>query len=322
MGRARWATPTIAATVLAVAIACALASAHPRNPFEVRLGVYLSPADSGVCAVHPPATIRRCTLAQADPRIEHLDGPGGRPKVPGHVVLYRLAPGKAGPHTTAVAVRFRALPGPRGPGGPVGPWQSLGLDGPKLQEFPVSVPFLPTDQIALDVVVRGDGQGEAAAPLADGGGDSSEGISEWTPPLAGSRRAPHFHSGAILAMNAVFERDDQTPPHLRYAYSRHQDFLRTGLVRVNFRSDTDARLQPECALLTHRVEWGLLYRYRHLRAGHWTPFVCEFDSSALRGARRAARLGGHPRVMIHPIAYDEAGNRGATPRIYVGVLRR
>jgi hypothetical protein len=314
------ATVAVVAAAAVIALACAGAAGRPANPFEVKLGVYLSRADTGVCVVRPPATVRRCTVAQADPRVERAFGPGGRPKVPGHVVLFRLTPGPPTPDTTAVEMRFRVLHGPLGPPGPTGPWQKLGLDGPRLQEFPVSVPFLPGDQIALDLVVHGDGRGEAAAPLAGGSeGSRSFGVSEWSPlPATGSTgRPPHVQEGAVLEMNAVFERDDRTPPHLRYSYDSHQDFLHTGRVRIEVRSDSDALLQPECGLLTREAEWALDYNFRHLKAGRWTGFICELESGALRAARIAERRGGHPRVMVHLIAYDKADNRGARPKIYV-----
>jgi hypothetical protein len=309
----------VCAVFLATVLACAGtgAQAAPRNPFAVDLGVYLGSSDTGVCAVQAPAKTRRCTLAQSTPRTERDFGFDSRPHVPGHVVLYRLRGGPATPDTTAVEVRFRALHGPLGPEGPVGPWQSFDLDGPRLQEFPVSVPFFPGDQIGVDVVVHGDGRGEAAAPLGESAGETSSGIAEWILPLRGAQHPPRVQHGTILSLNAVYERDDRTPPRLHWSYARHQDFIRTGLVSVRVRSDEAALLNPECTLHTREAVWGLEYVNRRLHPGVWTRFVCELRGGAARAAHTALVRGGHPRVGIRLVAYDRAGNKGTSPKLIV-----
>jgi hypothetical protein len=289
MGRITRASVLIVATVAVFAVACGSAAGQPRSPFQVNLGVSLSGSGDGVCAMQAPATVRRCTLVES----ERFENPEGHLKVPGHIVLYRLyLRGKsATANTTGVEVRFRVPSGPLGAGGRVGPWQHLELEGPRRQEFPVAVPFLPGDRIALDVIVDGDGLGEAAAPIA-------------------------------LGMSAVFERDDRVGPHLRVAYSPYQDFLRTGRVSVEVHSSSEGILNPECSLLSGQTQWGLLFNRRHLRPGGWVRFSCHFYGAPLRAARKKARRGGHPLVMVHLIAYDRAGNRGAEPKIYVRALRR
>lgn len=266
------------------AVACASATARPRSPFQVNLGVSLSGSGPGVCAVQAPDTARRCTLAE----VERFADPEEGPKVPGHIVLYRLylRSDAAMAHATAVQVRFRVLSGPHGRGGAVGPWESLDLEGPRRQEFPASVPFLPGDRIALDLIVDGDGTGEAAAPIA-------------------------------RAVSAVFERDDRVGPRLRVRYARRQDFLNTGRVEVEVHSDSAGTLNPECSLLSGEAQWGLLFDSRRLRPGGWVRFSCHFYGAPLRVARKKVRRGGHPLVMVHPVAYDRAGNRGATPKVYI-----
>lgn len=276
------------ATVLAVAVfavLCAAASASPRDPFQVNLGVHLSGSPGRICAMQAPTTARRCTLVESER--------SGSPAVPGHIVRYRLhlRRNAVTEHTTAVEVRLRVLSGPLGGGGAVGPWQSFELDGPRRQEFPVAVAFLPGDRIAVDVIVDGDGRGEAAAPIA-------------------------------LSMGAVFERDDRVGPRLRASYSSYQDFLRTGRVEVEVHSDSKGILNPECSLLSGEAQWGLLFNRRHLNPGGWIRFSCRFYGAPLRVARKKARRGGHPLVMVHLIAYDRAGNRGALPKIYVRPFRR
>lgn len=307
----------VLATSALAALPCAGAQATERNPFAVNLGVYLSNSDTGVCAVRPPLKTRHCILTQSTPRTERAFGFGGSPAVPGHVVLYRLRGGPATPHTTAVEVRFRALRGPLEPEGPTGPWQSFDLDGPRLQEFPVSVPFLPGDQIGVDVFVHGDGLGEAAAPLGQSASEAGAGIAEWNLPIAGARHLRLLHRGAILSLNAVYERDDKTPPRLRWSYSRHQDFFRTGLVSVRVRSNEAALLTPECTLHTREAVWGLEYANRHLHPGVWTNFTCEIRGAAMRAARTALVRGGHPRIGIRLVAYDRAGNKGTAPKLFV-----
>jgi hypothetical protein len=268
----------------ALAFACGTATAWPLDPFQVALNVRLSAPAAGLCSVRPPATIRRCTLVESER--------SRSPKVPGHIVLYRLHLRRdvAARHATAVAVRFRVLSGPHGGGGSVGSWRELDLGGPRRQEFPVAVPFLPGDRVAVDVAVHGDGSGQAVAPIAP-------------------------------SVSAVFERDDRVGPRLRVRYRHHQDFLRTGRVQVEVHSDSKGVLNPECSLLSGAAQWGLLFNRRHLNPGGWVRFSCRFYGAPLRAARKKVRRGGHPLVMIHLIAYDRAGNRGAAPKIYVRPLR-
>jgi hypothetical protein len=310
---------TVAAAVV-LGVVCAVALAQPQNKFQMNLGVYLSASNDGVCAVIPPATVRQCTLVQADRRAEHLYGSGERPTVPGHIVLYRLRRGRPNSHTTAIEARFHVIAGPLGPGGAVGPWEELPLEGPRTQEFPVAVPFLPSQRIGLDVVVHGDGLGEAAAPLAAVEEEGNSTIAEWTPLLSGAQRPPEVHRDSILSLNAVFERDDRVGPRLRVSYSPRQDFLRTGRVTVEVHSDSAGILNPECSLLSGEAQWGLLFNNRHLRPGGWVRFTCHFYGAPLRAALKKIRRGGHPLVMVHPIAYDRAGNRGAEPKIYIRPL--
>ena len=274
---------------VALAVVCATALGQPRNPFQVNLGVRLSASNDAVCPVIPPATIRRCTLVQTDRRAEKLYGSGEKATVPGQIVLYRLRRGRPTSHTTAIEVRFHALAGPSGPGGAVGPWQELGLEGQRTQEFPVAVPFLPSERIGVDVVVHGDGLGEAAAPIAAVEEEGSSAIAEWTPLLSGVPRAPEIHPDSILSLNAVFERDDKIGPRLRASYSPRQDFLRTGRVEVEVHSDSAGTLEPECSLLSGEAQWGLLFNRRHLRPAAGPASAA--TSTAPRYAPRRKRSG-------------------------------
>jgi hypothetical protein len=271
--------------VAVFAVACASASANPLNRFQVNLGVGLYGPASGSCAVQAPQVLKRCTLPDPERPVRYADD---YPTVPGHIVSFRLRLAKPTEHTTAVEVRFRVRPGPLGTGGRVGPWEELELEGPRLQEFLLAVPFGEGDRLAIDVVVHGDGVGEAASP--------------------------------IESMKAVFERDDKVGPHLRYSYAPYQDFLRTARVYVRVRSDSEAKLFPECSLLSGPAQWGLLFNDRILTPGRWITFACKVYSRPLAVARKKVRRGGHPLVMVHLIAYDRAGNRTAEPKIYVRPL--
>jgi hypothetical protein len=264
------------------ALACASAAASPLNRFQVNLGVGFYGPAAGSCAVQAPAVLKRCTLPSPDRRVEDADE---YPTVPGHIVSFRLRLGKPTENTTAVEVRLRVRPGPGGGGGRVGPWESLELEGPRLQEFPLAVPFGAGDRLAIDILVHGDGLGEAASPIA--------------------------------SMKAVYERDDKVAPRLRVRYSPYQDFLRSGRVTVEVHSDSPGVLNPECSLLSGEAQWGLLFNDRRLNPGGWVRFTCRFYGAPLRVARKKVRRGGHPLVMVHPIAYDAAGNRGALPKLYV-----
>src|ERR1700754_86364 len=188
-----------AALCLALSVAPGSALAKPHHQGRRTLGVLLGHSTIGVCAVQAPATTRRCTVTQTDRKLEYEFGYGRYPHVPGHIVRFRLTSGPLTAHTTSVKVRFRALGGGRGDGPAVSRWFQLPRDGRELHEFPVQVAFPPGSRIALDLLVRGDGEGEAAAPIADAEGN--------------------------LNLNAAFEKDDQTPPVLHYSYAKRQDFL-------------------------------------------------------------------------------------------------
>jgi hypothetical protein len=268
-----------------LALACGSAEAQPLNQFQVNLGVGFYGSAAGGCTVQAPGVLKRCTLPPPERRVAGADE---YPMVPGRIVSFRLRLRKPTEATTAVEVRLRVRPGRGGIGGRVGPWESLDLEGPGLQEFPLAVPFGAGDRLAIDVIVHGDGLGEAASP--------------------------------IVSMKAVYERDDKVGPHLRYSYDPHQDFLRTGRVHVRVRSDSEAKLFPECALLSGPAEWGLLYDDRLLPPGRWITFTCKVYAQPLAVAQKKVRRGGHPLVMVHLIAYDRAGNRTAEPKLYVRPL--
>jgi hypothetical protein len=278
MGRLKRAA-ALGVSVLAVfAIGSGTAQAKPRNPFQQNLGIGFYGLEDN-CELQAPRTVKRCTLPRGGARVERDDGSDKYPATPGHIVSFRVRLAKPTEGTTAVEVRFRAR------GGAHGPWESLDLEGPGLQEFPLAVPFLPGNQVALDVIVHGDGESEAASP--------------------------------IVSMNAVFERDDRTPPKLQYSYDPYQDFLHTARVYVKVRSDSEAMLFPECSLLSGPAQWGLLFNNRLLLPGRWITFACKVYSRPLAVARKKAGKGGHPIVMVHLIAYDRAGNKAAEPKIYV-----
>jgi hypothetical protein len=285
MGRMRRVAAVLVAVVTVLAVGGASASAAGRNPFQVNLGVGFYGSGAGTCTVQAPATLKRCTLPSPDRRAERADE---YPATTGHIVSLSLRLAKPTEGTTAVEVRFRARPGPLGGGSHVGPWESLDLEGPRLQEFPLSVRFDPGDQLAIDLIVHGDGSGEATSP--------------------------------IESMSATFEREDQVAPRLHYSYAPYQDFLRTGRVHVKVRSDSEAKLFPECSLLSGPAQWGLLFNDRILSPGRWINFACKVYSRPLAVARKKVRRGGHPLVMVHLIAYDVAGNKTAEPKIYIRPL--
>jgi hypothetical protein len=287
MGRTTRVTTVLVAIAAVLAVAAGSAGAQSLTHFQTFIGARLAGAGEPVCALQASRTERRCTLAEEERghRAEET------PTVPGRIVSFRLhlRRGPVAEGTTSVEVRLRVVPGPLGGAGAVGPWESLELEGTQQQEFPVSVPFDPGDRFALDLLVDGDGTSEAAAPIA-------------------------------LGMSAVFERDDKTGPRLRYTYAPDQNFLRTARVYVRVRSDTEAKLFPECSLLSGPAQWGLLFNDRLLHPGRWITFACKVYSRPLEVARKKVSRGGHPIVMVHLIAYDVAGNRTAEPKIYVRAL--
>jgi hypothetical protein len=279
------------ALCLALSVAAGTAAAKPHQPFQRALGVRLGHSVIGVCPVRAPATTRRCTVTQTDRKLEYELGYGRYPHVPGHIVRFRLTSGPLSQHTTSVMVRFRALGARHGDGPAVSKWFELPDGGRELREFPVHVAFPPGSRIALDLLVRGDGEGEAAAPIADAEGN--------------------------LNLNAVFEKDDQTPPVLHYSYAERQDFLHTRRIYVRVRGNERALLNPECVMTTHRVAWGLLFTQPHLRPGRPVVWVCELEGRVVRAGRKALRAGHHPRVAIRLVAYDRANNVTRTKTFYV-----
>ncbi|HTR74355.1 MAG TPA: hypothetical protein VMH33_03735 [Solirubrobacterales bacterium] len=304
----------VSATAALALPAAATARAH--DPFRRTIGSYLGGSNTGVCAVQAPATVRRCTLAQSNPKVERYAGYGRYPHVRGHIVRFRLTTGRPTPDTTSVRVRFHALAGPRGPGGPVSRWFALSLEGRRRHEFAVRVPFAPGSRIAVDVEVHGDGRGEAAAPIA-AAGKPVDGTYEWSPPLGPGAKPPLVIEGRSINLNAVFERDDQTPPILHYSYAKYQDFLRTRRVYVDVRSNEFVLFNPECSLLTREAQWGLVGAIPHLRPRRTHSYFCELEPPALRAGLKAARRGGNPRVFFRLVAYDRAGNVARTKAFYV-----
>lgn len=281
----------LAVLVVGLSIVSGAAAREPHQPFHRTLGVHLAGSVAGVCAVKAPATTRRCTV-QGERKIERVYGFGVYPHIPGHIVRFRLTSGRLSRHTESVKVRFRATGGGGGgASGQVSRWFDLPRGGRQLREFPVHVPFPPGSRIGLDVLVTGDGSGEASAPLAGAEG--------------------------VLNLNAVFEQDDQAPPVLHFTYSKRQDFLRTRRVFVHVRSNEAGLLNPECSMVTHRVDWGLLFNQPHLKPNRPALFVCELEGRVVRAGRAALRAGRHPQVAIRLVAYDRAQNVTRTKTFYV-----
>jgi hypothetical protein len=282
-----------AVLVVGLSVAGGAAARKPHQPFHRTIGVRFDRSVIGVCVVRAPATTHHCTV-HGDRTSELENGYGKYPHVPGHIVRFRLNSGRLSSHTTGVKVRFRALGG-RGGGARVSRWFDLPRGGPQLREFPVHVPFRPGSRIGLDLVVSGDGRGEASAPLRDAEG--------------------------FLNLNAVFEQDDQTPPVLRFTYSKHQDFLHTRRVYIHVRSNEFVLFNPECGLLAGHTEWGLLGAIPHLRAGRWSAYFCELEPPAVRSGSRALLAGGDPRVLFRLVAWDRAQNVARTKAFYVRPTR-
>lgn len=277
-----------AALCLALMVATGTAAAKPHHPFQRTLGVRFGHSVLGVCAVRAPATTRHCTV-HGNRRIE-LENYGKYPHIPGHIVRFRLNSARLSSHTTGVKVRFHALGG-RGGGALVSRWFDLRRGGPQLREFPVHVPFPPGSRIGLDLVVSGDGKGEASAPLKEAEG--------------------------FLNLNAVFEQDDQTPPVLHFTYAKRQDFLHTRRVYVHVRSNEFVLFNPECVLETGETAWGLVGAIPHLRPGRWNTYFCWLETPPVRSGSAALRRGGHPAVRFRLVAYDRAQNVTRTKSFYV-----
>jgi hypothetical protein len=312
---------------LALAICPAAASAGPHVPIRLRLGVYPLEGEAGVCVVRAPARVRRCTLTQADPRVEHYAGFRQFPQVPGHIVHFRVNPGTPSPDTTSVEVRLRLLGGPLGPGGPLGAWHKLDLHRRGAQVFAADLPFEPGDQVALDVLVHGDGLGEAAAPLGVLEEAPRWGVAEWSPFLAAVGRDPHVHAGAYLSLEAVDERDDQEAPHLHVTYARHQDFLRTRRVYVDVSSDEAATLETKGLVLLPAGGpydlWGYVYGPRpRLRPGIVRRISFEVSPDAVHAANLELRRGKSAYFVFRLRAFDRAGNERKTRRKRVLLPRR
>ncbi len=310
---------SFAALSLSALILVAGAGAERHNPFRRQIGSYLGGENTGVCPVVPPARKRICTVSEAEAHSEITFGHGRYPRIPGHIVGFRLHPGLATADTRSIRVRFRVLRGLLGAGGPASSWFELPLHArgsARLQEFPANVPFVPGDRIGLDVEVRGDGHGEAAAPLA-GTTEQPFGIAEWSPPLGSAKRRARIRSNASLSLSAVFERDDRYPPVLQSRFAHHQDFLRTGRVYMQVRSNERALLNPEAGLQVPGETWGIVHNQPHLRPHRWAWFVCELEPSALHAARTAVRRGGKTYVSIRLVAFDRAGNVARPPQLNV-----
>lgn len=317
---------TAVAALFALLALPGTAAAKQHDPFDRTIGSLFGGGPTlGLCPVLPPATVRRCTLSFTD-RASEEDIFGKFPHVPGHVVRFRLEDGTPTADTTAVSVRFRALGGPLGPGGPASRWFALPLVNPhpkfgKLRGFPALVPFLPGDRLALDVVVHGNGRGEAAAPLAEAS-SPPENTAEWSPPLGTAKGRPLIRTDRALQLNAVFERDDQVAPVLRWTYAPRQNFLRTRRVYVRVHGSERGQLNPEAVLVTGDTGWGLLANAPHFRpGGGWATYFCELGGPALPAARRAFRAGKDVHVRIRLRAWDPANNGVSAKTFFVRPTR-
>lgn len=306
-----------------------LAGSLPAGASGRRLGSTLyEPADTGVCSVPAGSLEASCTEAQAASGFDLT-------KLGGVITRWSVVSGIAPPATTGVKLRLRILRGTEAVPGAHSPYVDLPLDQPGRHVFASRIPIGESARIGLDLRVRGDGGGPAAAPLANAE-DLAGRVGEWSPPLAGGEDRPPraYHRDTELLLSASVERDrdrdgfgdrtqdrcpfdprrrgpcppDRVPPRIELDFAERQDFLDDGYLRVRVRPDEFVTVGVAGKLDLPDVTWGISGSETKVRGGADTSLFLWVAGDARRAAKRALTAGRPFLVRAYLYATDASGN--------------
>lgn len=313
----------------------ALTAASPVAAVTVGSNLAATP-DGGVCPTSS-AGAASCSFVQAY-LAKGQAAPGGvQPEDLGVITGWKIATGPATPATKAVKARLRIIQ----TGGVsyaygTSPYEELPLGRPGIHTFPARLPIDEDKQnIGIDTVVTGGGEGEAAAPFAYRA--SRVGVVwKWVPGLSEGLLPLNDSEGDLeLLFNATVEPDrdhdeygditqdrcpkdpnhhvhcDRHPPRTKPAYAHRQDFLRTGKVVIRVRSSEAGRIYADgqIEIPTPSVTWGIYSDRKGVSKGGWATLTLRVPAQAREHAARSFAHGRRVFAKVFISASDQAGNQ-------------
>jgi len=267
------------------------------------------------------------------------------PRSRGVITGWRVASGAASPATESVRVRLRLLRGQDPIPGAATVFRQLPLGEPGVHQFAARLPIEWNNRLALDVAVRGNGSGQAIAPIAYSAPGIGE-VGEWIPPLGNAPRLqPYRLADTDLLVKALVEQDldgdgygdasqdgcrydprrqgpclkNSRPPQVEVRYAKRQNFLGNGIVRVKARSDELGSLWMVGSVETPSIQtaWIGIGSEAWVKPGKWTNLTLYLEPDARKAAREELRDGGHPYISAEVGATDTSGNDAKRQRVVI-----
>jgi len=322
----------------AMATALALLSAAPASALTIGSNLR-APANGGICATVSGVTEVSCTYLPFGLDDSHAAPGGERLFEPLVVTSWRVSSGLPAPGTVSVKLRLRAMQLGKGPAAGLGtPFIDLPLAEPGIHTFESRLPLDGSQEIGLDAVVTGLGDG-ASAPVAHR--ESGVGkVALWRPSLGEELIARPFsvENDTELLLNATVEPDedrdgygdrtqdecpgnpqrqdrcDFRPPRLKLRYAPRQDFLSRGPVVVRVRASEDVSLYVPGQIDLPGSGWGIYAARAKARKGKWKTLRLRIPRRSREHVARAYANGKPVVAKVSVYATDEAGNK-AGPRV-------
>lgn len=289
--------------------------------------------DTGVCPTRQRGLETVCTESQLSLDEGHRAGEHLFSDRDGVITRWWVASGSASPATTAVRLRLRLLRDQRPSGATA--FEQLPLAEPGVHRFSARLPIKWGDRLALDVGVRGSGEGVASAPIAHTGPGIGK-VAEWLPPLGSAPRLATDRLGDTeLMLSAGIENDydrdgwgdssqdrcrydprrhspclpDRTRPRIEVKYDHQQNFLAKHKVVVKVRANEYATVYSSGQIEFPNSTWGIVGSEKWVKPGEWATLSIWLEKRSHAAAQHLVEEGGHPYVAAYAGAQDASGNQ-------------
>lgn len=317
----------------AMAGALVLLTASPASAITIGSNLQ-SPANGGICPTVSGVTEVSCTYLPFKLADSHTASGGQRLFEPLVVTSWRVSSGLPSPGTVSVKLRLRAMRLGKGPAAGLGtPFVDLPLAEPGVHVFKSQLPLNGSQEIGLDAVVAGLGDG-ASAPIAHRESGVGE-VAFWRPSLGEETVARPFalERDTELLLSATVEPDkdrdgygdrtqdecpgnperqdrcDVRPPRVKLIYAPRQDFLSSGPVVVRVRANEDVSLYAPGQIDLPGIGYGIHAVWAEADKGERKTLRLRVPRKAREHVSRAYGNGKSVIAKVRVYATDEAGNK-------------
>jgi hypothetical protein len=316
-----------------MAASLALLTAAPASALTIGSNLR-APANAGICPTVSGVKEVSCTYLPFGLTDSHAAPGGERLFEPLVVTSWRVASGLPAAGTVSVKLRLRAMQLGKGPAaGPGTPYVDLPLTEPGIHVFESRLPLDGSQEIGLDAVVTGLGDG-ASAPVSHR--ESGVGkVAFWRPSLGEEliERPFAVEYDTELLLNATVEPDkdrdgygdrtqdecprsperqdrcDVRPPRIKLRYAPRQDFVSRGPVVVRVRANEDVSLYAPGQIDLPGVGYGIYAVWAKAERGEWRTLRLRVPRRSREHIARAHANGKPAVAKVRVYATDAADNK-------------